>query len=1005
MAKTSRSSFLSQPARAQPVRPEKGKDRASSGQSSSSLSDHISTMLQKQNVRLKRAETARKTARKTTGSRRVSTSDLIRAVQKPSSSSEVSSAATRVRRVSDRRFPRGRPPPSTDVIELTDSSGSARRRRARGDEPIIISSSDADTPPRQPQPSQTPNSRKAGPKRPPPPDAEVICISDSDDDNDIAPSPAAAVLPIQEPSPALPSSPPIVMESENEIVVDLEHQVLEDSYYELMEPESNFDEELARSELQRQTEELFSYIDLDPPEPNLADRIASPIAHDDCNAAEDPHVPAPDILTDSTLPSLEQATGTSSSDTVLVETTSQRIVVDTLSHLESSSGSKIPLVAPEVPSQTHATVPTIAKPSITWNYTPPTTNPFFARALTFNAKALKIPLPLVAQISNEPNATTFAAPAIVGSSTANILPKPLVYEQASDVPAASSHSVSSPSPVHLLPRDGDRSVLPPLANEAAVDTPQQLPQTESRDDISAPSIRSGQSSTCESAMKIPISMSDILAPPATAPPSSVPVPVPPRVQRPIKRVSLTELINKRREEHFKSHPSGECIDLTDDVSPSSGGRQAPSVSKPQGSVQPPHITSNNASSLPALVSARQPAPTVETRTPSIQEIRDLMRQRPSSSKLGISSAASNPSASSAASATSAFVPNISPPRSITSNSTSSSNQSSSMSSSRRKGRSIGMTSLEMFISPISDKSQPASTKKTTPPTVKRTPCNADVFRRIITPTAEMSVRSPSLSPSEGRRTRRVVRPPSLQGMGASADDAAAHLHDQPRALPEPLKDPGVTSTTSPFVIPAEGMIEVQSTCMHEDVPLLDDVIDDMLPSEDLQGVTESIGSLDLHEHSRSPEVDINVNQVGVSRSESICEDGYLEGIPVSAELMEYELESLEMLVDDVSAESVEQAPASVDERRDVDEEDGDVDMKGTGALAERMKARSMSMGVSGDSDQECLSVLMQLEASDGEEVQIIQFPSTAAGRCLRTLLQGSFLNLPCLPVSWASPAW
>ncbi|KAG2341531.1 hypothetical protein BDR05DRAFT_443943 [Suillus weaverae] len=97
-AKTSRSSFLSQPARAQRVRPEKGKDRASSGHSSSSLSDHISTMLQKQNVRLKRAETARKTARKTTGSRRVSTSDLIRAVQKPSSSFEVSSAATRVRR-------------------------------------------------------------------------------------------------------------------------------------------------------------------------------------------------------------------------------------------------------------------------------------------------------------------------------------------------------------------------------------------------------------------------------------------------------------------------------------------------------------------------------------------------------------------------------------------------------------------------------------------------------------------------------------------------------------------------------------------------------------------------------------------------------------------------------------------------------------------------------------------------------------------------------------------
>lgn len=76
-AKVSRSSFLSQP-----VRPEKGKDRrASSGHSSSSLSDHITTMLQKQNARLKRAETARKTARKTT----TCLSTLVRAVQKPSS--------------------------------------------------------------------------------------------------------------------------------------------------------------------------------------------------------------------------------------------------------------------------------------------------------------------------------------------------------------------------------------------------------------------------------------------------------------------------------------------------------------------------------------------------------------------------------------------------------------------------------------------------------------------------------------------------------------------------------------------------------------------------------------------------------------------------------------------------------------------------------------------------------------------------------------------------------
>ncbi|KAG2130776.1 uncharacterized protein EDB93DRAFT_70355 [Suillus bovinus] len=370
------------------------------------------------------------------------------------------------------------------------------------------------------------------------------------------------------------------MESENEIMVDLEHQVPENSYYELMEPESNFDEEIARSELQRQTEELFTYIDLDPPEPNFADQIASPIAHNDYNTAQDPHVPAPDMLTDATLPFSEKVTGTSSSDTVPVEITSQRIVVDTTSHLESSSSSKISMVAPEVPSQTHATVPTTAKPSITWNYTPPTTNPFFARALAFNAKALKKPLPFTTEISHEPNTTTsFAAPttspAIVGSFKANNLPKPLLDEQVSNILTASYDLVTLPSPVHSLPCDGDRSIFSPLADEAAVEAAQQLSQTDSRNNISASSTHTDQPSTCDSnAMKVPISISDIpaAAAAATAPPSSVLLPIPPRVQRPIKGLSLTELINYRREEHFMSHPSGEHIDLTDDVSPPSGGR-------------------------------------------------------------------------------------------------------------------------------------------------------------------------------------------------------------------------------------------------------------------------------------------------------------------------------------------------------------------------------------------------------------------------------------------------
>lgn len=142
-----------------------------------------------------------------------------------------------------------------------------------------------------------------------------------------------------------------------------------------------------------------------------------------------------------------------------------------------------------------------------------------------------------------------------------------------------------------------------------------------------------------------------------------------------------------------------------------------------------------------------------------------------------------------------------------------------------------------------------------------------------------------------------------------------------------------------------------------------------------------------------------------------------------------ELESLGMLVDDVLAESVEEVPVTVHERLAVDEDDSGVGMRRTRELArKRTKAssRPVSMAVSGDSDEECLSVLMQLEASDGEvrclfmagclcdlflssnrrqEMRIILSPSIAAGRYLRTLLQDSFLGLLCLPVPWASPVW
>lgn len=65
----------------QPTRPDKGKNYTSSRDSTSSLSDRVSNMVEKQNQRFRRIETARKSTRK----RRATTSVLIRDVQRSSS--------------------------------------------------------------------------------------------------------------------------------------------------------------------------------------------------------------------------------------------------------------------------------------------------------------------------------------------------------------------------------------------------------------------------------------------------------------------------------------------------------------------------------------------------------------------------------------------------------------------------------------------------------------------------------------------------------------------------------------------------------------------------------------------------------------------------------------------------------------------------------------------------------------------------------------------------------
>jgi hypothetical protein len=95
-------------------------------------------------------------------------------------------------------------------------------------------------------------------------------------------------------------------------------------------------------------------------------------------------------------------------------------------------------------------------------------------------------------------------------------------------------------------------------------------------------------------------------------------------------------------------------------------------------------------------------------------------------------------------------------------------------------------------------------------------------------------------------------------------------------------------------------------------------------------------------------------------------EGGVQAISVSTELMEHEdLESLGVLADNVSAESVAEVPFALGKYREADEENSGVDMRAIRTTAERTSGAS---DVSGEVDdqEECLAVLMQLEVSDGE---------------------------------------
>jgi hypothetical protein len=151
--------------------------------------------------------------------------------------------------------------------------------------------------------------------------------------------------------------------------------------------------------------------------------------------------------------------------------------------------------------------------------------------------------------------------------------------------------------------------------------------------------------------------------------------------------------------------------------------------------------------------------------------------------------------------------------------------------------------------------------------------SVDKFKSIITPTADTSVRSQSLSPSERRRPRSAVVSPGLRHTGASASAVISSAIPVPLgAPPERHGEPGATPSASPSAFPLVQETEAQKVRAeighaHEDIPSQQNVVVDLLRPEGIQDVTESIGSLDLRADSRSPKVDIDVDQVRMRSTE------------------------------------------------------------------------------------------------------------------------------------------
>jgi hypothetical protein len=121
--------------------------------------------------------------------------------------------------------------------------------------------------------------------------------------------------------------------------------------------------------------------------------------------------------------------------------------------------------------------------------------------------------------------------------------------------------------------------------------------------------------------------------------------------------------------------------------------------------------------------------------------------------------------------------------------------------------------------------------------------------------------------------------------GTGADAASGVLSSPSAQIRAPFNALPATPTTPLSAIPfnqetAAQKVGAEVRYTREDISAREDILDGIVQPEGIQGVTDSIRSLDLCEDNRTPEEDIEVDQVRMSSMRQSCESDALSGAPL-----------------------------------------------------------------------------------------------------------------------------